>query len=154
MRVGRGATYPMPAQDTAICDASLQRANSETARQAQEELGAVFIAEAASGVVSALSRYETKIERGLFRKLKELRRMQATHVGEVPTALPPSMRSSPRIAWKPPTPNSRTTSNQCRPKERTPVHPAATRITKRTQNGRVSDRAAASRLWPWRPFYR
>jgi len=86
MRVGRGATYPMPAQDTAICDASLQRANSETARQAQEELGAVFIAEAASGVVSALSRYETKIERGLFRKLKELRRMQAIHVGEVLTA--------------------------------------------------------------------
>ena len=85
MRVGRGATYPMPAQDTAICDVSLQRANSETARQAQE-LGAVFIAEAASGVVSTLSRYETKIERGLFRKLKELRRMQAIHVGEVLTA--------------------------------------------------------------------
>lgn len=65
--------------------AAVARLDETEARQAEEvvTLGLAFIKDAAQpDALSKLSRYETTIERGLYRALHELQRLQAARTGQ------------------------------------------------------------------------
>ncbi len=81
--------------DEAAHAAALEQAQQAEARMEGDvpRLGRAFLVN--EGAFSALSRYETTIERGLFKALHELQRLQAARTGEV---VPPPIATDVDIA--------------------------------------------------------
>ena len=80
-------------------DAAQRKAASAERKRAGSGLGTAFVnTSAASDAFSKLSRYETTIERSLFRNLHELQRLQAARTGErvpLPVALDVEVSQAP-----------------------------------------------------------